>query len=282
MPENEARGAARAVSAGVACIVKTMEMQKKMEQKYNQLIKWLKIASFLFAVLTITLISYMMIVVPYMGKEKTEEKEASVIMADNMTPIRYSIAKARKQIAYIEGYNQGSGIIVAEDNDTVYILTNQHVVPDGHEIQVKFYDMVLVPARIETSSIQKDLAIVTVRKRDLSAETKNNISAVTLGNSKNLSTGDPVFAIGNALGYGETVTQGIVSGFRVTDFGGINCSIIQTDAALNDGNSGGGLFDENGNLIGITTMRATRAGADGMGYAIAVNDIKDYIAENAR
>lgn len=166
----------------------------------------------------------------------------------------------------------GSGIIIGENSEELLICTNHHVVEGATEITVGFVDDEVYKAVVKGSDASNDLAVVAVKLEDISDETKEQIRVATIGDSDSLLVGEQVVAIGNALGYGQSVTTGIVSALnRTIDLDGYNAELIQTDAAINPGNSGGALLDMNGHVIGVNSAKAAKTGVEGMGYAIPIS-----------
>ena len=165
----------------------------------------------------------------------------------------------------------GSGIIVSEDDDYLYIATNNHVVADSEELTVQFDDDSVVKAEIRGTDPDDDLAVVRVKKADLGKDTYSNIKIATIGDSDSVAVGSSAIAIGNALGYGQSVTTGIVSALNrtvttqdsQTGETVTNNKLIQTDAAINPGNSGGALLNENGEVIGINSVKYSSTEAEG-------------------
>ena len=171
-----------------------------------------------------------------------------------------------------ESEASGSGIIVGKSDTDLYIATNQHVVSSADSLTVQFIDETTADATLKSQDTSADIAIVTVPISSLSAETLNNIKVITLGNPDSLKVGQQVVAIGNALGYGQSVTTGIISAIdREVDLSNGKRKLIQTDAAINPGNSGGALLDMDGNLIGINEAKLSGGGIEGMGYAIPIS-----------
>ena len=179
----------------------------------------------------------------------------------------------------------GSGIIVSEDDDYLYIATNNHVVADSDELTVQFDDDSVVKAEIRGTDPDDDLAVVRVKKSDLGKDTYSNIKIATIGDSDSVAVGSPAIAIGNALGYGQSVTTGIVSALNrtvttqdsQTGETVTNNNLIQTDAAINPGNSGGALLNENGEVIGINSVKYSSTDVEGIGYAIPMSVAKPII-----
>ena len=178
----------------------------------------------------------------------------------------------------------GSGVIVSEDDDNIYILTNYHVVEDSSELSVKFIDDKSYDAKIEGVSERKDIAVVSVSKKEISKATLSEIKVAVLGNSNDLKVGNGIIAIGNALGYGQSVTTGVVSALNreVTTDEYIQ-DMIQIDAAINGGNSGGALLNSKGEVVGINSVKysssgtSTSASIEGMGFAIPISDVEEII-----
>ncbi len=179
----------------------------------------------------------------------------------------------------------GSGIIVSEDDDYLYIATNNHVVADSDELTVQFDDDSVVKAEIRGTDPDDDLAVVRVKKSDLGKDTYSNIKIASIGDSDGVAVGSPAIAIGNALGYGQSVTTGIVSALNrtvttqdsQTGETVTNNNLIQTDAAINPGNSGGALLNENGEVIGINSVKYSSTEVEGIGYAIPMSVAKPII-----
>ena len=177
-----------------------------------------------------------------------------------------------------EAEGAGTGVIVAENDDTIYIATNNHVIEGATQISVGFVDESVASGQIVGTDTDNDLAVVAVSKSDLSDSTKSQISVIKIGDSDQMDLGDQVVAIGNALGYGQSVTSGYISALnrdlQLSDGQNVynSTGLIQTDAAINAGNSGGALLNMNGELIGINEAKgsSTSSGAtvDNMGYAI--------------
>ncbi len=175
----------------------------------------------------------------------------------------------------------GSGIIVAENNDELLIVTNNHVVEGAQELKVSFIDGTTATARIKGLDSDMDLAVISVSLADLSQETRNSIAIARLGDSDSLKLGMPVIAIGNALGYGQSVTGGYISALNreVVMEDGTKGTFIQTDAAINSGNSGGALLTVTGEVIGINSSKIKGSGVEGMGYAIPISSASPIIAD---
>ena len=177
-----------------------------------------------------------------------------------------------------ESTSCGSGIIIGKNDSELLIVTNNHVVEGAETLTVSFANETSVEASIKGTDSSKDLAVVAVPLDSIDDDTMNAISIITLGDSDQLQVGEPVIAIGNALGYGQSVTTGIVSALdRNLDMEGFDSKLIQTDAAINPGNSGGALLNANGELIGINTAKVNANAVEGMGYAIPISDATSVI-----
>lgn len=189
--------------------------------------------------------------------------------------------------------SSGSGIIVAKSDTELLIATNNHVVEGAEDLTICFSvtmdnpedeDQKLVSAQVKGTNSSLDLAVVAVKLEDISEEVADKIGIVQMGDSDSVEVGEWAVAIGNALGYGQSVTFGIISALDrevsvKTANGVVTNKMLQTDAAINGGNSGGALLDMEGRLIGINSAKASATGVEGMGYAIPINAAKDTIEE---
>lgn len=175
----------------------------------------------------------------------------------------------------------GSGIIVGENENELLIVTNYHVIEENDQLSVQFIDDSEVIAYVKGTSPEQDLAVITVLLADIEEETKQKIAIATLGNSDALQVGEPAIAIGNSLGYGQSVTTGVISALnREIEFDDDTSSfLIQTDAAINPGNSGGALLNVKGEVIGINSSKIADYLIEGMGYAIPITTAKPIIEE---
>lgn len=180
-----------------------------------------------------------------------------------------------------QGASSGSGIIIGENETELLIATNYHVVSGSDSIEITFIDGSTANAYIKGTDPQMDLAVVSVVLEELTAETKAAIAVASLGDSEALKLGQPVIAIGNALGYGQSVTTGVVSAIdREIDMeDGTTGSFIQTDAAINPGNSGGALLNLQGQVIGINSSKIGGSTIEGMGFAIPINAAEPIISD---
>lgn len=211
-----------------------------------------------------------------------DEVMPSIVAITNTGTVTYNSFFGKKSQ---QSQSCGSGIIVSEDDDYLYIATNNHVVADSEELTVQFDDDSVVKAEIRGTDPDDDLAVVRVKKSDLGKDTYSNIKIATFGDSDNVAVGSPAIAIGNALGYGQSVTTGIVSALNrtvttqdsQTGETVTNNNLIQTDAAINPGNSGGALLNENGEVIGINSVKYSSTDVEGIGYAIPMSVAKPII-----
>ena len=175
-----------------------------------------------------------------------------------------------------ESESAGSGIIISQNDSELLVVTNNHVVEGSDTLTVTFNDGNSVEAQIKGTDSARDLAVVAVPLDKISDDTMNAIKVATLGDSDSLKVGEPTIAIGNALGYGQSVTTGIVSATGRT-IDGFDGEYIQTDAAINPGNSGGALLNANGEVIGINSAKINSSAVEGMGFAIPISDASDVI-----
>ncbi len=177
----------------------------------------------------------------------------------------------------------GSGIIISQDNDYLYIATNNHVVSNSKSLTITFSDNVAVSAELVGTDEQTDLAVIRVKVSDLDKKTASSIKVATLGSSDSVAVGESAVVIGNALGYGQSVTTGVISALnREVSIEGSSGEtytnkLIQTDAAVNPGNSGGALLDMNGEVIGIVSAKYSSTDVEGMGYAIPISSATSVI-----
>lgn len=174
----------------------------------------------------------------------------------------------------------GSGIIVGQNDSELLIVTNNHVVQNADTLSVSFIDNSVCEAQIKGTDSENDLAVVAVKLSDISDDTMSQIKVIQVGDSDELKVGEQVVAIGNALGYGQSVTTGVVSAVdRQIEGSDVSTPLIQTDAAINPGNSGGALINMQGQLVGINSAKLASTEVEGMGYAIPVS-VAQPIMEN--
>lgn len=178
-----------------------------------------------------------------------------------------------------QAQSSGSGIIVGQNDTELLIATNNHVVSGATDMKVTFTDSTQVAAAVKGTDSATDLAIIAVKLSDIPSDTMSKIKVATLGNSDNVKVGQQVIAIGNALGYGQSLTVGYISALdrEITDENGIQHTYIQTDAAINPGNSGGALLDLNGNVIGINVAKNASTEVEGMGFAIPISKAQEIL-----
>ena len=177
-----------------------------------------------------------------------------------------------------ESEGVGSGIIIGKKDGKILIVTNNHVVADAKSLSVGFVDGKSASATIRGTDSDADLAVVEVDTKNVKSSTLKKIAVITLGDSSKLQTGERAIAIGNALGYGQSVTGGYISALnRQVQLTDKTMTLIQTDAAINPGNSGGALLNSKGELIGINTVKYSSEDVEGMGYAIPINTAKPII-----
>ena len=180
-----------------------------------------------------------------------------------------------------EAQSSGSGIIVNENEEELLIVTNYHVVADADTLKVQFINESVADAQVKGADSNMDLAVIAVRLDTLDADTKNAISLAKLGDSDSLKVGEPAIAIGNALGYGQSVTTGVISALdrqiEISEDGSTTGNLIQTDAAINPGNSGGALLNVKGEVIGINSNKIGGSAIEGMGYAIPISSAEPII-----
>jgi serine protease Do len=177
-----------------------------------------------------------------------------------------------------ENESRGTGIIIGQTDEELLLVTNNHVINGAKEITVGFVDGEMAPAKVKGTDSGRDLAVLSIPTEEISEKTQEQIRVIELGKSSELLVGEQVVAIGNALGYGQSVTTGIVSALNreVTIEDNTN-TLIQTDAAINPGNSGGALLNGKGQLVGINSAKYSDTNVEGMGYAIPVDDVVDII-----
>ncbi len=210
-----------------------------------------------------------------------EEVMPSVVAITNVGTYTYQGFWGQTQ--QYESESCGSGIIVEQDEEYIYIATNNHVVSGADSLTVQFVDETTVSAEVQGTDPSDDLAVVKVALSSIESDTLSKIKVATIGDSSNLKVGEATIAIGNALGYGQSVTTGVISALNrtvtVTDNSSTvtNTNLIQTDAAINPGNSGGALLNANGEVIGINSAKYSDTSVEGIGYAIPISDAMDVV-----
>ena len=190
-----------------------------------------------------------------------------------------AIVEQQGMFGYTQQYEaegSGSGIIISENDSELLMVTNNHVVSDATTVNVTFADGESYEAQVKSTDSDTDLAIVVVKLSDIKESTMNQIKIATIGDSDSLKVGEQVVAIGNALGYGQSVTTGIVSAKDRTNSTNTT-PLIQTDAAINPGNSGGALLNMKGEVIGINSSKYSDTTVEGMGYAIPITAVQDRL-----
>ncbi|MBQ6135267.1 MAG: trypsin-like peptidase domain-containing protein [Bacilli bacterium] len=215
--------------------------------------------------------------------EVVEEVMPSIVAITSKTLVKSGMfGPFYNQERYSEG--AGSGIIVSKNDDELLILTNNHVIEGASELSVQFVNEKNVDATVKGTSERKDVAVIAVKIKDLDDATIESIKIATLGDSNALKVGNGIIAIGNALGYGQSVTTGVVSALnREVTIDDVKSKMIQIDAAINGGNSGGALLNSSGEVVGINSAKysssvsSTSASIEGMGFAIPISDVKDLI-----
>ena len=206
--------------------------------------------------------------------EVTKNAMPSIVSITNMSvqEVQNFFGGTQKQ----ESESAGSGIIIGQNDSELLIATNNHVVEGSSTLTVTFIDGKSVKADIKGTDSDKDLAVVAVPLSEIKDSTMDKIAVATLGNSDQTQVGDQVIAIGNALGYGQSVTTGIVSAKDRT-MDSYDGKLLQTDAAINPGNSGGALLNMKGELVGINAAKYASTEVEGIGYAIPISKSQDII-----
>lgn len=215
------------------------------------------------------------------AKEESEYSGVSLIV-ENAKPSIVAITSTVKEVTYdffgrpsvSKASGAGSGIIIGQNKDEILIVTNNHVIDGAQNIVIQFNDDTSATASVKGTEVASDLAVVTVKTKELSADTMSKIKIASLGDSSNIKEGELVVAIGNALGYGQSSTVGYVSALNreVTVDDTTTLNLIQTDAAINPGNSGGALINSKGEVIGINSVKLVKTEVEGVGYAIPISE----------
>ena len=207
----------------------------------------------------------------------------SIVAITNVSETEYQSFWGGMPQTY-ESTSCGSGIIVSQDDNYLYVATNNHVVNGANSLTVTFNDESTVSAEVKGTVPSTDLAVIRVALSSIESDTMNNIKVATLGDSDSLKVGNSCIAIGNALGYGQSVTVGYISALNrqvsVSDSESdtsYTADLIQTDAAINPGNSGGALLNMNGEVVGINSAKLASTAVEGIGYAIAISDVTDTL-----
>ena len=213
-----------------------------------------------------------------------EEVMPSIVSITSKTLVKSGMFGPRYYGSDQYSTGAGSGIIIGKTDEELLILTNNHVVEDAEELSVQFINEKSVDAKIKGTSERKDIAVISVKISDLDEDTISKIKIATMGDSTKLKVGNGIIAIGNALGYGQSVTTGVVSAInREVTIDNTTNKMIQIDAAINGGNSGGALLNSAGEVVGINSAKyssnalSSSASIEGMGFAIPISDVKDLI-----
>lgn len=221
------------------------------------------------------------------GTITTVASDVSAVV-DKVMPSMVSIVNTYTENISYFGQNlsqeesaSGSGIIVGMSEEELLIVTNYHVISGADDLAVSFVDDSVATAQVKGTDASMDLAVIAIPLEDLSEETLGNIAVAELGDSDNLRLGEPAIAIGNALGYGQSVTTGVISALdrEIAVSDSSSGTFIQTNAAINPGNSGGALLNIEGQVIGINSNKIGGSAIEGMGYAIPISSAKPIIDE---
>lgn len=220
-----------------------------------------------------------------MNSNSTVTSDVSEIVKNTMPSVvsitNLSVQQVQNFFGGVQEYESesaGSGFIVAQNSEELLIVTNNHVVEGSESLTVAFIDQESVEANVKGTDAARDLAVIAVAIDDIKESTLEAIAVARLGDSSKLQVGEPAIAIGNALGYGQSVTTGIISALN-RELDGIEGVLIQTDAAINPGNSGGALLNANGEVIGINSAKIAVETVEGIGYAIPVSEASEIIQE---
>ncbi|MCR5639876.1 MAG: trypsin-like peptidase domain-containing protein [Lachnospiraceae bacterium] len=207
----------------------------------------------------------------------------SIVAVTNISLVEY---RNFFGVGQYEAESAGSGIIISQDDNYLYIATNNHVVEGSKALTITFCDDAAVSAEVQGTDEETDLAVVKVKVSDISADTLAAIKVATLGSSEDLTVGSSAIVIGNALGYGQSVTTGVISALDrevslTNESSGQTYTnkLIQTDAAVNPGNSGGALLNMNGEVIGVVSAKYSDTSVEGMGYAIPITEASEIITQ---
>ena len=211
----------------------------------------------------------------------TKETDSTVAaVANNVMPSIVSVTSTFEEVGYDFFFNSyskestgyGSGIIIGKSEDTLLVVTNYHVVEDAKKVAIGFIDSQYVTAEVKGYDSAADLAVLSIDLDEMEQSTIDSIKVAVLGDSDELLVGEQAIAIGNAMGYGQSVTVGYVSALnREIKLSDKTMTLLQTDAAINPGNSGGALLNSNGEVIGINTVKYSDTSVEGMGYAIPIS-----------
>ena len=222
----------------------------------------------------------------YMGRSSTALTAGDSDVVSVIKDISNSVVSINVSIVYTDVFKRtmalpsaGSGIICAEDDGNIYIVTNYHVIEAAESVEISIDDDTSFKAHPVGSDAENDIAVIMVSKADLIGAGVDDYEIAIFGDAKEMEVGETVIAIGNALGEGKSATLGIISAKNKHITVDLNnyVDVIQTDAAINKGNSGGALVNLKGQVIGVNTAKLSAAGVEGMGYAIPSNTVKDIV-----
>lgn len=225
-------------------------------------------------------------VVKYLDEQGNPITVGDINIASIYKNVSNSVVGLTSKLKYFDWFNNerytegtGSGVIVKEEADRYYIVTNFHVVDGATEVVAEIVSDQVVPATLIGYDEDTDLAVVSIMKSDIPEAYRNAIKPISIGSSSDLDVGEPAIAIGNPLGYSNTLTYGVVSALDRKVTSDQSNEYIQTDAAINPGNSGGALVNKKGELIGINTSKIAETSVEGIGFAIPTDTIMPIVAE---
>jgi serine protease Do len=197
-----------------------------------------------------------------------------------------SVVGITSKLKYYDWFNNerysegaGSGVLIKEEADKYYIVTNYHVIQEATEVLVEIATDQMMASELIGFDQDADIAVISIKKSDIPVEISDSVKAINIGDSNMLTVGEPAIAIGNPLGYNNTVTSGVISALDRTVGDDVDKPYIQTDAAINPGNSGGALVNKKGELVGINTAKITDTNVEGMGFAIPTDIFMPIVAE---
>lgn len=208
----------------------------------------------------------------------TESAKKSMVSISNYQKMT-SIGADGKEQKHEHLAGSGSGVIIGDNGDELWILTNHHIIDSARRLTIQFPDGTIVDALTKGFDSQNDIAVLSVKLSSLTEETRKNIAVIKIGDSSKVLSGQTVIAIGDVLNKGQSVTKGIVSiaNTQVTMETGVTVNMMQIDAAINYGNSGGALLNAKGELIGIPTAKNVEANIESVGYAIPISEVKETV-----
>lgn len=208
----------------------------------------------------------------------TENAKKAMVTVNNYQKITHTDINGNTQTSQ-QLAGSGSGVIIGDNGEELWILTNQHVIDSARKLTIQFADNSTVDACTKGFDSQNDIAVLSISLSSLSEETKKSIGVINIGDSTKIKSGQTVIAIGNVLGKGQAVTKGIVSIAKTEVNMGVdkNVQMIQIDAAINEGNSGGALLNVDGELIGIPTAKIVETTVENVGYAIPISEVRSLV-----